>query len=122
MIGTNNTGDRHEDPATTAAGIRRLLDEILQRQPQAKVLLLAIFPRDKKPDSKLRQLNQAINKVIAGYADGQRVHFQNINAALMNADGTLSEDILPDLLHLSETGYGRWADQVSPTFERLMAR
>jgi beta-glucosidase len=121
MIGTNNTGDRQEDPATTAAGIRRLLDEIAQRQPRAQVLLLAIFPRDKQPDSRLRRINEAINTLIAGHADGRRVHFLNINAALMNADGTLSEGILPDLLHLSEAGYRLWAEQVSPRLERLMA-
>jgi beta-glucosidase len=122
MIGTNNTGNRQEDPVTTAAGIRRVLDEILQRQPQAKVLLLAIFPRDKWPNANARQINEAINKIIATYADGQRVHFLNINAALMNPDGILSESIFPDLLHPNEIGYDRWAKQVTPALERLMAR
>jgi beta-glucosidase len=122
MVGTNNTGNRQEDPATTAAGIRRVLDEILQRQPQAKVLLLAIFPRDKQPDSRLRQLNEAINKIIATYADGKRVFFLNINAALTNPDDTLSESIFPDMLHPNEAGYTRWAKAITPTLERLMAR
>jgi beta-glucosidase len=122
MIGTNNTGNRQEDPATTAAGIHRVIDEIQQRQPQAKVLLLAIFPRDKWPNANSRQINEAINKIIATYADGKRVFFLNINAALMNPDGTLSESIFPDLLHPNEAGYVRWATQITPTVERLMAR
>jgi beta-glucosidase len=122
MIGTNNTGNRQEDPVTTAAGIRRVLDEILQRQPQAKVLLLAIFPRDKWPNANSRQINEAINKIIATYADGKRVFFLNINTALMNPDGTLSESIFPDLLHPNEVGYDRWAKQITSTVERLMAR
>ena len=121
MIGTNNTGDRQEDPATTAAGIRRLIDEIQARQPAAQVLLLAIFPRDKQPGARLRQLNQRVNQIIAGFADGRRVHFLDIGPALMNPDGTLSEDILPDLLHLSEQGYERWARGIEPTLRTLMA-
>ncbi len=121
MIGTNNTGDRQEDPATTAAGIRRLVDEIQVRQPAAQVLLLAVFPRDKQPEGRLRQLNQRVNQIIAGYADGRRVHFLDIGPALMNPDGTLSEDILPDLLHLSEQGYERWARAIEPTLRKLMA-
>lgn len=121
MIGTNNTGHRQEDPATTAAGIRRLIDEIQVRQPEAQVLLLAIFPRDKQPDGPLRQLNQRVNQIIAGFADGRRVHFLDIGPALMNPDGTLSEDILPDLLHLSERGYERWARGIEPTLRKLMA-
>ena len=121
MIGTNNTGDRQEDPATTAAGVRRLLDEIQQRQPQARVLLLAVFPRDPKPGTRLRQINQRLNEILVTYADGRRVFFLDINAQLMNADGTLSQDILPDWLHLSEQGYERWARSIEPTLTRLMA-
>lgn len=121
MIGTNNTGDRQEDPATVAAGIRRLIDEIQVRQPVANVLLLAIFPRDKQPDGRLRQLNRRVNDIIARFADGRRVHFLDLGPALMNPDGTLSEDILPDLLHLSEQGYERWARGIEPTLRALMA-
>lgn len=122
MIGTNNTGDRQEDPATTAAGVRRLLDEIRQRQPQARVLLLAVFPRDPQPGTRLRQINQRLNERLATFADGQQVLFQDINAQFMNADGTLSPDIMPDWLHLSEEGYARWARAIAPTVTRLLAQ
>jgi beta-glucosidase len=114
MIGTNNTGDRQEDPATTAAGVRRLLDEVQQRQPQAKVLLLAVFPRDPKPGTRLRTLNQQLNQRLAAFADGQRVVFMDIGAQLMNADGTLSPEVMPDWLHLSPEGYARWARAIAP--------
>ena len=50
MIGTNNTGDRQEDPSTTAAGIRRIVEELRQRLPDTKILLLAVFPRDEQPN------------------------------------------------------------------------
>jgi beta-glucosidase len=122
MIGTNNTGDRQEDPATTAAGIKRIVDELRTRLPNTKVLLLAVFPRDEKPSSKLRQLNNRVNTLIAGHADGRSVFFLDINHALMNADGTLSKDILPDLLHLSEKGYGRWAEAMNPTLQKLLSQ
>ncbi len=121
MIGTNNTGDRLEDPATTAAGIRRLLDEIRMRQPDARVLLLAVFPRDEKPDSPLRRINDRINTMLPGFADGRHVVFLDIDAALLNADGTLSRDVMPDLLHPNEKGYAIWATQMAPTLQRLLA-
>jgi len=121
MIGTNNTGDRQEDPRTTAAGIKRIVDELKQRLPNTKVLLLAIFPRDEQPSSPLRRLNERINAIISGYADGRSVFFLNINASLMNPDGTLSKDILPDLLHLNEKGYGLWAKSMDPMLQKLLA-
>jgi lysophospholipase L1-like esterase len=121
MIGTNNTGDRQEDPKTTAAGVRRIVDEIRQRQPQAKVLLLAVFPRDEKPGSLSRRINDRVNSIIGDFADGQKVFFLNINASLMNPDGTLPKDVMPDMLHLSEKGYALWARSMEPTLLKLLA-
>jgi len=121
MIGTNNTGDRQEDPRTTAAGIKRITEEIRQRLPDTRILLLAVFPRDEKPGSALRRLNDRVNGIISGFADGQKVFFLNINESLSNPDGTLSKDIMPDLLHLSEAGYGIWARSMEPTLLQLLA-
>jgi beta-glucosidase len=122
MIGTNNTGDRQEDPRTTAAGVRRILDEIRQHQPDTRILLLAVFPRDERPDSALRRLNDRVNAIISGYADGQHVFFLDIARFLTNADGTLSHDVMPDLLHPDEKGYEIWAAQMEPTLLRLLAQ
>ncbi len=120
MIGTNNTGDRQDAPTATAAGIRRLIDEIRIRQPGSKILLLAIFPRDPKPDGRGRMLNNEINALIRGFADGEVVHFLDIGASLSNPDGTLSPEVMPDWLHLSERGYRLWAEAMNPTLLRLL--
>jgi len=122
MIGTNNTGDRGEDPRTTAAGVRRILDEIRQRQPDARILLLAVFPRDEQPASPLRQLNDRLNVLISGFADGQHVFFLDIGQSLTNADGSLSRQVMPDLLHPNDNGYAIWATQMEPTLLRLLAQ
>lgn len=114
LIGTNNTGERLEDPALTVAGIRANLDEIRRRQPQAKVLLLALFPRDEQPDGLLRRHNARINALLPALADGRQVVFLDIGPALTQPDGRLSRDILPDWLHLSPAGYERWAQALAP--------
>jgi beta-glucosidase len=119
MIGTNNTGDRQEDPRSTAAAIRRLIDEIQQRQPAAKVLLLAIYPREEKPGP-MRAINTRVNELIAKFADERRVFFLDINPHLTNSDGSLSPDLLPDWLHLSPMGYDIVARQISPTVDKLL--
>lgn len=120
MIGTNNTGERLEDPALTVAGIKRNLDEIRQRQPQARVLLLALFPRDEKPDGLLRRHNARINALLPALADGRQVVFLDIGSALTHPDGTLSKDILPDWLHLSPQGYEIWARSLEAPLASLM--
>lgn len=122
MIGTNNTGHRAEAPETTAAGIQRLIDEIRQRLPATQVLLLAVFPRGEKPDDFLRRINDQVNQRIKGFADGKTVHFLDINAELLNADGTLSKDVMPDLLHPNAQGYALWQRAMAPTLNQLLSR
>lgn len=121
MIGTNNTGDRQDDPKVTAAGVKAILKELRTRLPRTKVLLLAIFPREEQPSAYLRRLNDRINTLISGYADGRTVFYANINPALMNPDGTLSREIMPDLLHLSEKGYETWARTLEPGLKKLLS-
>lgn len=120
MIGTNNTGHRQENPATTAAGIKRLIAEIQQRQPNAKILLLAIFPRDEKPDGDLRKINEDVNAIIQQYADNKHVFFANINSVFLTPEGVLPKAIMPDLLHPNEKGYDLWAEALEPHLQKLL--
>ncbi|KQW49755.1 MULTISPECIES: GDSL-type esterase/lipase family protein [unclassified Roseateles] len=121
MIGTNNTGERMEEPALTVAGTRANLEEIKKRQPQAKVLLLALFPRGEKPDDPTRRHNARINALLPTLADGKQVVFLDIGKQLSNPDGTLSKDILPDWLHLSPQGYEIWARSLEAPLAPLLA-
>ncbi|WGL18401.1 glycoside hydrolase family 3 N-terminal domain-containing protein [Microbulbifer bruguierae] len=120
LIGTNNTGHRLEDPALTAAGIRAVLEELRARQPQMKILLLSIFPRDPKPGTPMRRVNQGINDIIEEFADGEHIFYQEIYREFLQDDGELSTEIMPDYLHLSESGYQIWAEAMEPTLSRLL--
>jgi len=125
MIGTNNTGHRpleQESAEDTAAGIKAILDKIGQKSPATQVLLLAIFPRSAKPTDLARVRNDKVNALIKGYADGQRVIFMDINKDLLEADGTLSKEMMPDLLHPQAKGYGIWAQAVLPAVKATLGK
>jgi len=117
MIGTNNAGFRAEDPHAIASGIRSIVDEVHRRMPGTRVLLLGIFPRGEKPDDFLRGINERVNRLVAGWSD---VQFLDIGAALLNPDGTLSKDVMPDLLHPDEKGYAIWQRAMDPTLHKLL--
>lgn len=121
MIGTNNAGDREEAPERTAAGVKAVLDELHRRLPHTKVLLLAVFPRDEQPSGLLRRINARTSSLIARYADGNKVVFADINAAFLDANGTLSREIMPDLLHPGEKGYAIWARSMAPTLQKMLS-
>lgn len=121
MFGTNNTGLRGDFPAITAAGVKRNIEELRRRLPRTRILLLAIFPREATPGGKARKTNEEINALLPALADGRQVFFLNINRAFLELDGSLSKDVMPDLLHPNEEGYRRWAGAMQPELERLMA-
>jgi len=120
MIGTNNTGHRQDPAAETAAGIRAIINELQDRLPDTRILLLAVFPRSATPDDPLRVLNEQINDIISGYGDGGNVVFLNINEAFLDDQGNLPKEVMPDLLHPKEIGYEIWAGAMGPTLREMM--
>jgi lysophospholipase L1-like esterase len=118
MIGTNNGGDSAED---VAAGITAIVKEIQKKSPTTKVLLLGIFPRGDKPNAG-REKNDKVNTIVAKLDDaGKTVKYLDIGAKFMNEDKTISKEIMPDFLHLTEKGYQIWADAVLPTVKEMLA-
>lgn len=118
MIGTNNS--RSNEPKEIAEGIQVILEQLKSKTPETKVLLLGIFPRGATPDVPQRVVNQKTNELIAKFADGQRVHFLDIGDNFLEDDGTLSKEIMPDLLHLNQKSYRIWAESIEPMVAELL--
>ena len=120
MIGTNNS--RANTPEETRDGITAIVRELRSDLPDTKILLLGIFPRGENAEDERRQTNSKVNTMVAELADGEMVHYLDIGAAFLESDGSLSREIMPDLLHLSEEGYGIWAEAMEPVLSRLLDR
>lgn len=132
MIGTNNTGHQgrpqkeldgavyHCTAEQTAQGVKAIIDELEKKCPDAKILLLAIFPRGATPEDKARQQNEATNAIIKTYADNKKVFFLDIGAKFLQPDGTLSKEIMPDLLHPNEKDYEIWSEAIEVKVKELM--
>jgi lysophospholipase L1-like esterase len=119
MIGTNNSGSN--TPEQIAAGVRAIVEKLRSTLPTTKVLVLAIFPRGPNPEFPLRKVNEAANERIAKLADNEHVFYLDINKKFLKDDGTLTTDVMPDLLHPHERGYEIWASAMEPTVARLLA-
>jgi lysophospholipase L1-like esterase len=119
MIGTNNSGSN--SPDQISEGVEKIVADIREKCPKSKILLLAIFPRN-KPDANPKQM-ETINKVnarIAKLDDGKMVTFLDINKAFLGDDGQLHADIMPDYLHPNGHGYELWADAMEPTLAKML--
>jgi lysophospholipase L1-like esterase len=118
LIGTNNVGHGSSTAAQTIEGMRRILARLEEKQPQAKILIQAVFPRADKP------LQGAIDEMNKGYealADQKNIFFIDFSKKFLNAEGQLTREIMPDLLHLSATGYEIWAKSVLGKIAELLA-
>lgn len=121
MIGTNNAGSNSAEEI--AGGVTVIVETIRAKQPQARILLLAVFPRGDKPTGKLNAANEKltqVNGIIAKLDDGKNVHFLDIGPQFPLIDGALSPEVMPDFLHLSPVGYQIWADAIGPKLAELM--
>jgi beta-glucosidase len=68
----------------------------------------------------MRQQNEATNSIIAKLANDSKVYFMDIGKTFLAADGTLSKEIMPDLLHLNEKGYDMWTQAIVGKVTELM--
>ena len=123
MIGTNNLGSNTE--AEIAEGVRAVVAKLREKLPEAKILLLGVFPRglnrDKSQVATLPDPRVArINRKLAAIADGKSVRYQDIGVDFLDDSGQLPGAISPDYVHLSRKGYQIWADAIEPTLWEMM--
>lgn len=119
MIGTNNSNGDDHTAEEIAEGIKAVVSLMREKQPNMKILLLAIFPRGETPNPQ-REKNAKASELASAVADGQMVQYMDIGSKFMNADGTISKEIMPDFLHLSEKGYQIWAEAIEDKVVELL--
>ncbi len=126
MIGTNNTGLERDQltPRNTTdevtAGVTAIVQGLRTQLPETKILLLAIFPRAKLPTDPVRLQIGEINSALARLHDGKHILFLNIGDRFLEADGTMSKEVMPDFLHPSTKGYEIWAEAIKNPLAELL--
>jgi len=124
MIGTNNSntnkdGSEHYSTGQILEGVQTVVKQIRERLPKTKLLVLGIFPRSTTFSPQRGRLLQ-INQALAKQADGKMIHYLDFGSQLIEADGSISKDIMPDYLHLSPQGYELWANVMEPKLKELL--
>lgn len=119
MIGTNNSNGADNTAPEIAEGIASIVRTLREKLPQTKILLLAIFPRGEVPNTQ-RNKNTQASALASKIADGNMVHYLDINSEFVDEKGNISKDIMPDYLHLSAEGYERWAKAIEPKVKKLL--
>jgi lysophospholipase L1-like esterase len=119
MIGTNNSNSDSADQISE--GVEKIVAAMRAKCPKSKILLLAIFPRNKPADNPTQMDTiHKVNQRIARLDDGKMVTFLDINHVFLGPDGAVPIDIMPDFLHPNEHGYELWAQAMEPTLAKML--
>jgi lysophospholipase L1-like esterase len=118
MIGTNNSG-ANTGPEI-AEGVGAVVLEMRKDFPNAKIMLLAIFPRG-RPGDPVRDKIAEANRLIARLDDQQHVFFVDIGGKFLDDQGMFLPDAFrPDNLHPLAKGYDIWGEAVKDKLAELM--
>jgi len=117
MIGTNNSG-ANTGPEI-AEGVGAIVLELRKDFPNAKILLLAIFPRN-APTSNNRKVNAEASAIYSKLGDNKNVFYMDIGEKFLSPDGTISTEIMADGLHPTAKGYVIWGDAIKDKLAELM--
>ena len=117
-IGTNNLAGtpnaRENTPAEIAEGIQAVVERTKAVCPGVKILLIAVMPRGEKPDDPSRRRVAAINALLPEVAKTTGATLIDLTGALLEPDGTIARETMPDFLHPGPRGYAVWADALRP--------
>jgi lysophospholipase L1-like esterase len=117
MIGTNNTA--RNTAAEIAEGVGATVLELRKDFPDARILLLGVFPRG-AANAPARATIAEINATISKLHDGDSVHYLDIGHVFLDSDGNIPTSVMSDGLHPSTAGYRLWAEAVKEPLALLM--
>ena len=118
MIGTNNMGSN--TAPEIAEGIGAVVLELRRNFPEAKILLLAIFPRG-VPGDPVRDKIAETNRIISRLDDQKHVFYLDIGAKFLDSSGAFLPDAFrPDNLHPAAKGYDIWGEAVQAKLAELL--
>jgi lysophospholipase L1-like esterase len=111
LIGTNNNGNTAEE---IAEGVGADVWELRRDFPDAKILLMGIFPRGATPNDAGRVRVAKANQIIAKLADNQHVFFMDLTPKMVGPDGRLIGFRTSDNLHPVVEGFDIWISNAAP--------
>ncbi len=121
LIGINNIGSGSL-PNDAILGLAACVKAVRAQSPDSKVLILGVFPAAQSGEDGVRKTIKTVNKGYAALADDRSVFYADIGASFLEKDGSISETVMDDFLHLTPKGYGLYAKAITPMLQQLLVR
>jgi len=115
----DNSVPRDARLADFLAGYSAVIAEIRARQPQAKILLLAAFPRGQQPREPWREIAAQNAAALAGLVDDETVFYADIGERFFYSDGSFN-CALWSYGGIRPRAFEVWAEELQPWLDRFV--
>ena len=111
------------DDAISGANYAAIIAEVRARQPQAKILIFAAFPRGRLRREPWRRIAEANAATVAALADDKTVFYIDIGDRFFRPDGSHNQEmwtISPNAAGIHEPAFQVWAEELQPWLDRFV--
>lgn len=118
LMGTNDLEEKAE-PETIAGNLKLIIAELHKAAPETPIVLCLVFPSSEtksRPADKIKEINRLYSKAVRGDA---LVTVLDTWTLFANEKGDAKAEEMPDLLHLNDVGYQKWAGALRPVLATL---
>ena len=116
LVGVNDLGD-NRFLTEIETDYKRLVELLFSNNVSSEINLVSVLPIKQSEWEKegLSLVNiEELNKIIKDIAKENSFNFVDIYSAFVDTDGELKNEFTTDGLHLSESGYLKYAELISP--------
>ena len=118
QIGINNINAAKHTGLETAGGLQALVALLLEREPQANLLLCGPFPCGAEPSDPRRAAIQVVHAAAQGLAQHERVRYLDLRPLFLDEDGRANDLLSGDKLHITSAGQDAWMEAIAETLGR----
>ncbi|MFO0976908.1 MAG: GDSL-type esterase/lipase family protein [Planctomycetaceae bacterium] len=118
LMGTNDLEEK-ATPETIAGNLKLIVAELHKAAPETPIVLCLVFPSSEsksRPADKIKEINRLYSKAVRGDA---LVTVLDTWTLFANEKGDAKAEEMPDLLHLNDVGYQKWAGALRPVLATL---
>ena len=118
LMGTNDLEEKAE-PSVIADNVKLIVGQLKKHNPEMPIVLCQVFPSSEsknRPADRIKEINQLVAKAVRGDV---QVTVLDTWTLFANDKGDAKAEEMPDLLHLNEFGYAKWAGALRPVLATL---
>ena len=122
--GDDDTAVRNGSFDDHVAKYAAIIAEVRARQPQAKILIFAAFPRGRLRREPWRRIAEANSATVTALADDKTVFYIDIGDRFFRPDGSHNQEMWtisgPPNAGIHEPAFKVWAEELQPWLNRFV--